>query len=145
MHNNIILISYEDASNTMFEEPITEPISQMPELPSAPPSELPSEMEYVAGKSFVSFGIMLGAILLISFILLMIKKRRKAQLNNGEDLNQLPPEIKEVKDTNQQKEAEESIPQPRPLTKKIKNENLNKLNTPSSIKLCIRKFLEKTK
>ncbi len=137
MYNTPVLIAIDNPEDGMIElTPIGDDM-QIPPVPEVQ-EKLPSEIEYVAGKSLVSFGIMFAGILLLVIILLVIK--RKKSINS--DDNNKNESVEELKIKNEYVEAEKTaMIEP----KKQKSANLSKLSTPNTVQQCIRKFLENTK
>ena len=147
MNNNIILIA--ENNNDMFENDIQvlEPpvpeenhAQELPQLPESEPAvyygteEPPkTEMQTLAHKAFISFGLMAIFIVLILIFAFFYKKRKEAR----------EEEIYEESQTTEQAKTEEAEPEyVQSPVRKIKS---SKLNTPSSIHKCIVSFLEITK
>ena len=148
MNNNIILIA--ENNTDMFENDIQvfEPTAEIPEsstqteLPSLPEtpastytaSEMPknSEMQTVAQKAMISFGVMALCIVFILLVAFIIKKKNIVISNKDE-------EFKEEENTKKEEAQPEYIQSP------VRKNKISKLNTPSSIHKCIISFLEITK
>ncbi len=149
MNNNIILIA--ENNTDMFENDVQvfEPTAEIPEasnqteLPSLPEvpastytaSEMPknSEMQTVAQKAMISFGVMTLCIVFILLIAFIIKKRSGIISTDN---------YEEYKETETAKKEET---QPEYIQSPVRKNKISKLNTPSSIHKCIISFLEITK
>lgn len=143
MHNNITLIAYENTEGGINPLSPLDTETQLPVLPeTSPPEQLPSEFEYIAGKSFISFGVMIAAILLLVLILTIIKRKKG---NNIEESTNETDKIIETAKEETPKSEEASVPVQSQLPQKPKKNRLSKLSTPNNIQNCIKKFLEITK
>ena len=70
-----MLIAYDNPDGVSYKDP---PLTTYEEMPVLPPAsdDLPSEAEFVLGKSLISFGIMLSGIIILVIILMTIKKNK---------------------------------------------------------------------
>ena len=147
MNSNIILIAENDIENIENDIQVLEPpvpeydnSHELPELPAAEPAvyygteEPPkTEMQTIAHKAFISFGLMAVFIVLILLFAFFYKKRKEAR----------EEEIYEEYQTTEQAKTEEA--EPEYIQSPVRKIKSSKLNTPSSIHKCIVSFLEITK
>ena len=122
---NVIYIANNEAD--VVDIPITEYDAVAEVQQNSASNKAPSELSFVAGKLFVSFGALLICIAI--FLVFAFLYKRKLAKNPG---------VVEKVDFPL---AAEEVPQPKVQVQS----NASALNTPNSVNKCIRSFLENTK
>ena len=122
---NVIYIANNEAD--VVDIPITEYDAVAEVQQNSASNKAPSELSFVAGKLFVSFGALLICIAI--FLVLAFLYKRKLAKNSG------------VVEDEDFPLAEEELPQPKVQVQS----SASTLNTPSSVNKCIRSFLENTR
>lgn len=122
---NVIYIANNEAD--IVDIPITEYDALAEVQQNSASNKAPSELSFVAGKLFVSFGALLICIA-IFLVLAFLYKRKLTKNSGGVDDVDFPL-------------AEEEVP---PQKVQLQS-NASTLNTPNSVNKCIRSFLENTR